>query len=238
MDSAFLQHLASTNQIIDNLIAQRAPLVQKSKKGTISDDEEAELAKIDEQLVEAKENKDFTCHHGVDTAYRRWSNYVLDETVFPEPGFGAEFEKISTGGALRIFPELEVTVVETTGAKKRKLNETDIFDNSFPRDIHLVAVEAKVSIGGTDLWKCIRVDAHKENKRVWGVLSNAEQWQFIFIDQQGMLWRSDKFVMELRSYDESNVLPVYRFVHYIVKCCHEACTPPPSHASSTTSLHQ
>jgi hypothetical protein len=51
-----------------------------------------------------------------------------------------------------------VKVVETNGPKKRKLNVItdynvgfgkgkDIFDNTIPREVHLVAVEAKTSIG-------------------------------------------------------------------------------------------
>lgn len=97
------------------------------------------------------------------------------------------------GDTLRIFLELQVTVVETIGAKKRGLNGitdytvgfgkgTDIFDNTIPREIHLVAVEAKTSIGEQDLWQCVaeaaslyktRVDAGKVNKRVWGILSSS-----------------------------------------------------------------
>ena len=162
------------------------------------------------------------------------------------------------GGALRIFPELQVTVVETNGPKKRKLNGItdytvgfgkgkDIFDNTIPREVHLVAVEAKTSIGEQDLWQCVaeaaslyktHVDARKANKSVWGILSNAETWKFIFIDEAGLLWRSGPFNIDLCSYTETEVLQVYRIVHYIVKCCHEACTPPPSMASSVVSLNQ
>jgi hypothetical protein len=216
--------------------------------------------------------------------YRKWTDYVIDETVHPGPEFQTAFERVGKAfhqqneagrriflnlflsdiilrpefnEALRIFPELEVSVVETNGPKKRKLNGRtdytvafgkgkDIFDNTIPREVHLVAVEAKTSIGEQDLWQCVaeaaslyktRVDAGKVNKRVWGILSNAEMWKFIFIDENKLLWQSGAFIMDLRSYDEPQVLQVYRIVHYIVKCCHEACTPPPSTASSVDSLN-
>jgi hypothetical protein len=55
--------------------------------------------------------------------------------------------------SLRIFPEIEISV-ESSGPKKRKLNgktgytvgfgkDVDIFDNTPPRELHLVAIEAK-----------------------------------------------------------------------------------------------
>ncbi len=98
----------------------------------------------------------------------------------------------------------------------------------------MVAVEAKTSIGISDLLQCvaeaatlykIRVDARKAKKSAWGIVSNAETWRFIFIDEAGLLWKSDILSMPLECYDESKVLQVYRMVYYIVKCCHEACTP-------------
>jgi hypothetical protein len=222
---------------------------------------------------------------GVNTTYRKWTGYTIDVNIQPRPGFQTKFEEVARafhqqneagrriflnlflsdiilreefGGALRIFPELQVTVVETNGPKKRKLNGItdytvgfgkgkDIFDNTIPREVHLVAVEAKTSIGDQDLWQCVaeaaslyktRVDAGKAKRSVWGILSNAEVWQFVLIDEDGLLWRSGPFNIDLRSYTETEVLQVYRIVHYIVKCCHEACTPPPSTASSVVSLNQ
>ena len=285
---------------------------KKDQQGTITDEEEIELAGIDQLLADARdskknyveliklaikeppESKSFSeadsewiqAVTGVKTTpYRKWTDYVIDETVHPGPEFQKAFERVGKAfhqqneagrriflnlflsdiilrpefnEALRIFPELEVTVVETNGPKKRKLNGItdytvgfgkgkDIFDNTIPREVHLVAVEAKTSIGEQDLWQCVaeaaslyktRVDAGKANKRVWGILSNAKQWQFVLIDEDGLLWQSDKFLLDLRSYDESKVLQVYRMVYYIVKCCHEACTPPPSTASSVVSLNK
>ena len=112
---------------------------------------------------------------------------------------------------------MELTVTETNGAKKRKLNGRtdytigfgkgkDILSKAIPREVHMVAVLAKTSIGIDDMLQCvaeaatlhkIRVDARKAKKSVWGILSNAETWKFIFIDEAGLLWKSDMINMPL-----------------------------------------
>jgi hypothetical protein len=308
---ALIQQLAAVEQKIEDLVKKQTRLQKRNHQGTITDEEEIELAGIDKLLADARdskknydsyiklaikeppESKSFSeadsewiqAVTGVNTTYRKWTGYTVDVNIQPRPGFQTKFEEVARafhqqneagrriflnlflsdiilreefGGALRIFPELQVTVVETNGPKKRKLNGItdytvgfgkgkDIFDNTIPREVHLVAVEAKTSIGEQDLWQCVaeaaslyktRVDAGKANKRVWGILSNAEVWQFVLIDEDGLLWQSDKFLLDLRSYYEEKVLQVYRMVYYIVKCCHEACTPPPSTASSVVSLNQ
>jgi hypothetical protein len=305
------QQLAAVEQEIKDLIKKQTRLQKKDQQGTITDEEEIELAGIGVLLEkleasakryfeliklaikEPPESKSFSeadsewiqAVTGVNTTYRKWTGYTIDVNIQPRPGFQTKFEEVARafhqqneagrriflnlflsdiilreefGGALRIFPELQVTVVETNGPKKRKLNGRtdytvgfgkgkDIFDNTIPREVHLVAVEAKTSIGEQDLWQCVaeaaslyktRVDAGKAKRSVWGILSNAETWKFIFIDEAGLLWRSGPFNIDLYSYTETEVLQVYRIVHYIVKCCHEACTPPPSMASSVVSLNQ
>ena len=310
MDS-LIQQLAAFEQKIEDLVKKQTRLQKKDQQGTITDEEEIDLAGSDKLLADARdskknyveliklaikeppESKSFSeadsewiqAVTGVNTTYRKWTGYTVDVNIQPRPGFQTKFEEVARafhqqneagrriflnlflsdiilreefGGALRIFPELQVTVVETNGPKKRKLNGItdytvgfgkgkDIFDNTIPREVHLVAVEAKTSIGEQDLWQCVaeaaslyktRVDAGKANKRVWGILSNAKQWQFVLIDEDGLLWQSEEFLLDLRSYDESKVLQVYRMVHYIVKCCHEACTPPPSTAFSVVSLNK
>jgi hypothetical protein len=304
--------LAAVEEKIDDLVKKKSRLQKKVLKETITDEEEIELAGIDKLLADARDSKKnyfeliklamkdeppvtksfseadsgwISLVTGVDTTYRKWTGYVIDETVQPGPEFKTAFERVGKAfhqlneagrriflnlflsdiilrpefeEALRIFPELELSVVETNGPKKRKLNGRtdytvgfgkgkDMFDNMIPREVHLVAMEAKTSIGEQDLWKCvaeaatihkIHVDAGKAKKSVWGILSNAKQWQFILIDENGFLWQSGAFIVDLRSYTEIEVLQVYRIVHYIVKCCYEACTPPSSAASSIESLNQ
>ena len=34
---------------------------------------------------------------GVDTSFRRWASFVIDETIQPRPGFQTAFEEISNG---------------------------------------------------------------------------------------------------------------------------------------------
>ena len=293
------QQLAAAKQEIKDLLKKQNHLKYKDQKGTITEEEEIELAGIGELLAEARTSvkqyiklatkneppesmtfkeadEDWTQSvTGVDTSPRRWTSFVIDENIQPRPGFQTAFEEICKGvhqfteagrrfflnlflldiihrpefeGDLRLFPELELSVTETNGTKKRKLNGRtdytigfgkgkDNLSKSIPREVHLVAVEAKTSIGILDLLQCIaeaatlykiRVDAHKAKKSVWGILSNAETWKFIFIDEAGLLWKSDTVSMPLDCYEEPNVLRVYRMVYYIVKCCHEACTPPSS----------
>ncbi|KAJ3255462.1 hypothetical protein HK103_006279 [Boothiomyces macroporosus] len=177
--------------------------------------------------------------------------FLLDIVLLPE------FNRL-----LRIFPEIEMSV-ETQGQKKRKLNgktdytvgfaknssgkKLDIFDNTPPRELHLVAFEAKTEFGEKDLWQCVaetatlyksRKDANKEKCSVWGVLSNATTWKFIYIDEDGKLWRSNDFLLNIRSYKEDQILPIYQFLYYIVKCCFEACTPTPTPNSSIVKLNE
>lgn len=83
-----------------------------------------------------------------------------------------------------------------------------------------------------------RKDANKEKCSVWGVLSNATTWKFIYIDEDGKLWRSNDFLLNIRSYKEDQILPIYQFLYYIVKCCFEACTPTPSPNSSIVKLNE
>ena len=151
-----------------------------------------------------------------------------------------------------------MSVVETSGTKKRRITGRtdytvgfgkgiDVFDITIPREVHMVAVQEKASISGQDIWQCVtqaaslyktRLDAGKDKKSVSGILSNAETWKFIFIDERGLLHRSPLFIMELNSYNEDQVLLVYRMVHYIVKCCYGASTPPPSMAPTAVSLNE
>ena len=218
---------------------------------------------------------------GINYKYREWTSFTseLDETVIPSPRFQQDYENVSKAfhmrteagrriflnlflsdivllpefkNALRIFPEIEMSV-ESSGPKKRKLNgktdytvgfgkDIDIFDNTPPRELHLVAIEAKnSSLDEDDLWQCVaetatlyksRKDAGKAKCAVWGVLSNANHWKFIHIDEDGKLWRSKEFLLELRSYNQDEVLFIYRLLHYVVKCCYESCTPNPTPASS------
>jgi hypothetical protein len=86
-----------------------------------------------------------------------------------------------------------MSAVEANG--KRKLNgdvnytighagNNDLNDYSPPKDSHLIVLEAKKDWPNESLWQCvaeaatlhkIRKDKKKVNRRVWGILSNANQ---------------------------------------------------------------
>ena len=95
-----------------------------------------------------------------------------------------------------------------------------------------VAVEAKCGLIEADYWQCLaetatlyksRKDKGKKKLDVWGVCSDAGSWEeFIHIDQEGLVYRSRKFILNLRSYDEEEVLFIYRMLYYLVKCCFES----------------
>ena len=211
-------------------------------------------SELDETVIpssgfqQAFENVSKAFHMRTEAGRRIFLNLFLSDIVLL-PAFN---------NSLRIFPEIEMSV-ESTGPKKRKLNgktdytvgfgkNIDIFDNTPPRELHLVAIEAKnSSLDEDDLWQCVaetatlyksRKDAHKEKCAVWGVLSNATNWKFIHIDEDGKLWRSEEYLLNLRSYNQIQVLFIYRLLHYVVKCCYESCTPNPTPASSTAELNE
>jgi hypothetical protein len=158
---------------------------------------------------------------------------------------------------LRIFPEIRMEVSNIVGNKNRKIvgdidytigfsSGLDIFDKASGKELHLVAIEAKVNWGLSDYWQCVaetatlhksRKDAGKPKCCVWGVLSNAVDWQFIFIDEDGLLWQSEKISLELHTLKEEQVFKIYRLLYYVVKCCFEACTPTTTPISSVTDIN-
>ena len=239
MDS-LVTRLAAVENEIKQLVIEKTRLQGKERQGIITDDEEIVLAGLVELLSDARasakryesimkiaikdepiETKSFSDADrkwiqevtGVDTSYRRWTDFTVDVNVVPRPGFQTKFEEVAKAfhqlkeagrrvflnlflsdiilrpefeESLRIFPELEVSVAESRGAKKRVLSGrtdytvgfskgTNIFDNTIPREVHLVAVEAKTNIGEQDLWRCVaeaaslyktHLDAGKANNRM------------------------------------------------------------------------
>ncbi len=151
-------------------------------------------------------------------------------------------------GTLKIFPEVSMDVTSThvaANGKWRKLTgRTDytvgfsrglnIFQDPPSNELHLVAVEAKRNINDADVDQCIaetatlyksRKDQNKAKCAVWGILSNAKEWKFIYIDEKGFLWRTHKFKLQLDKYEEDQVLFIYRMIYYMVKGCSESSPP-------------
>jgi hypothetical protein len=309
----YIQKLDSVEKDIKDLLNKETKLAKKEQTGAITDEEAIDLGGIGKLLKELKDqqkywqrqieiaNKDPTEPEAksfseadqpwiesvcdVDCAYRKWTTYVLNDTVQPSQRFKQNF--IETMGVfhqtceagrriflniflsdiigssefiktLRIFPEVPMDVLSTSVAangKKRKLNgktdytigfarDLDTFSITPPNELYLVAIEAKCRLDESDLWQCVaetatlyksRKDMKKKKCAVWGVLSNAETWQFIHIDEAGKLWRSEKFLLNLREYQDEQVLVIYRMLHYMIKCCFES-SPQVSPNVSTSEL--
>jgi hypothetical protein len=113
--------------------------------------------------------------------------------------------------------------------------DVDIFDNTPPHELHLVAMEAtNSSLDEDSLRQCVaeaatlyksRNDAAKSKCTVWRDLSNATDWKLIYKDEDGKLWRYEKYLLNLRSYNQEQVLIINRFMYFIVKCALEPALP-------------
>ena len=95
---------------------------KKDRQGTITDEEEIELAGIDKLLAEAKDDKKYyreliklsmkdeppesksfseadsewiQAVTGVNTTYRKWTGYTIDVNIQPRPGFQTKFEEVA-----------------------------------------------------------------------------------------------------------------------------------------------
>jgi hypothetical protein len=136
---------------------------------------------------------------------------------------------------MRIFCELNMTAVEAN--RKRKLNgdidytighagNMPLDEYSPPKDSHLIVFEAKKDWPNDSVWQCvaeaatlhkIRKDKKKSNPRVWGILSNANNWKFIHIDNDGQLFVSDQYVLQIPTvWSEGEICTIYRIIHHIV----------------------
>jgi hypothetical protein len=73
----------------------------------------------------------------------------------------------------------------------------DIFDKQHPNEFQLVAVEAACILDRGSFWQCIaeaaalhtmRKERVPDTGRTRGILSDAEHWTFIRIDNHNLLW--------------------------------------------------
>ena len=188
--------------------------------------------------------------HQLNEAGRRvFLNLFLSDIVGSDPFLNT----------LRIFTEIPMEVLSTNvveNGKKRRLNgktdytigfggvDLDMFDITPPNELHLVAVEAKCGLMEPDYWQCVaeaatlyksRKDKGKKKLAVWGVCSDAVLWEFIHIDEKGLLYRSEKYTLDLHTYEEEKVFPIYRMMYYLVNCCFES-SPPVSSADLSKDL--
>jgi hypothetical protein len=105
-----------------------------------------------------------------------------------------------------------------------------------PKEIHLIVAEAKRDWPNESFWQCVaqtaalykaRKDAGKKACNVWGILSNAELWRFVHIDETGQLHATKPLYLNLGAYNECEVLKIYRHIYHIVNAAFNA-SPPPS----------
>jgi hypothetical protein len=141
-----------------------------------------------------------------------------------------EFDK------MRIFCELNLSVLDAS--KKRKLNgdidytighagNMPLDEYSPPKDSHLIVFEAKKDWPNESIWQCVaeaatlhktRKEKKKTNSRVWGILSNGNNWKFIHIDNDGQLFQSGQYVLDIpNNWIESEITTIYRIIHHIVQ---------------------
>lgn len=142
--------------------------------------------------------------------------------------------------ALRIFHEVK-TSAESINRKKLSgfadfligfAKGPGIFGKAPPHNYHVVIVEAKNSgLTKNDFIQCLceaailyksQKDAGIRACSVCGILSNGSHWQFLLIDKKKRIWKSEVYAINFLPYDEAQVLFVYRFLHYIIKCCFES----------------
>ena len=104
------------------------------------------------------------------------------------------------------------------------------------KEFHLIVAEAKRDWPNESFWQCVaqtaalykaRKDARKRVCKVWGILSNAELWRFIHIDESGQLHATKPLYLNIGAYDEREVLTIYRHIYHIVQAAFDA-SPPPS----------
>ena len=152
--------------------------------------------------------------------------------------------------ALRIYPEYEYSVSAQSDTAElfqlsgvadytvgRRDRTTNFRSKVPPKELHLIAAEAKRDFPDESFWQCVaqtaalyksRKDAGKTVCKVWGFVSNATFWTFVHIDQSGQLHATQPLTLPVGgSYDEGKVLAIYRHLHFIVKTAFEA-SPPPS----------
>jgi len=149
--------------------------------------------------------------------------------------------------SLRIFPGIGMSIESNIPENPRICGITDYAvglvssDNirrDIPDDLGLIVMEAKNgSFECDDRCSCIahiaalhkiRKDAGKTNCSVWGVVSMATKWMYMKLDEDGKLWESDSFWLDLEHYKQEQVFFVYRSLHYIVKSCYNSCKTTPA----------
>ncbi|XJO77355.1 hypothetical protein BDV3_001945 [Batrachochytrium dendrobatidis] len=148
--------LEGVNKLFDDLKKARKYWREQYRLWTSFTSELDETVVPSPGFQQAYENVSKAFHMRTGAGRRIFLNLFLSDIVLLP-----EFKN-----TLRIFPGIEMSV-ESKGPKKRRLNgktdytvgfgkDVDIFDNTPPRELHLVAIEAKnSSFDHEDLWQCV-----------------------------------------------------------------------------------
>lgn len=135
-----------------------------------------------------------------------------------------------------LFPNMivvcEYAMKLVNDAKKRKLNgkcDYTICHRGFSNLPHLVAIEAKM-INTESILQCTGECAsiHYERKlkkmantMVYGIHSTGSSWIFIRINEEGQLFQSKTFTLNIEHYVKEQFDTIYQLVHYVVNQSHQ-----------------
>ncbi|KAJ3103946.1 hypothetical protein HDU96_009089 [Phlyctochytrium bullatum] len=140
-------------------------------------------------------------------------------------------------GALRICSGINLSV-ESGGVSSLRLEGKLQYavrvlpasrSESRPQDVVVGVVDEGAA--GRSLWLCAvhasavyktRVCERRPRKSVWGLVAGTDAWQFVSIDEAGRLSGSGRFPLNLCTYDEEEVMGLYRMVYHVVKCAYDA----------------
>ena len=135
-------------------------------------------------------------------------------------------EVVSQFSEFVVICEYRMTLVNDT--KRRRLNgqcDYTICHRGLRKLPHLVAIEAKTTNKET-LLQCIgemasiyyrRKTAKMKNACVYGFHSTGSIWKFAFIDQEGVLYISKEYPLNVEHYVKEGFEAIYRLVYYLVK---------------------
>jgi hypothetical protein len=106
-------------------------------------------------------------------------------------------------------------------------SQCDEFSSLSSKNLHIIATDASIAWCRESYWQCVAaaatlhklLEGGKANRNVWGILSNGENWHFIFIDNNSHLWTSQVFRLDIYEYSESDVGSIYQMIYYIVARC-------------------
>lgn len=136
-----------------------------------------------------------------------------------------------------LFPNLVISLEHqlsvTNQAKRRKLTgqcDYTISHRGLENLPHLIAVEAKVTDGvtmGQVRGECAAIHYQRRingnaNLNVYGIHTTGVSWIFFHIDQDGQIFQSRSYPLNIYQYVEEEFNQIYRLVYYMVEKAHRS----------------